>query len=240
MEIIRLDSTDSTNNWASAHEHELPPIALVCCHEQTAGRGQRGNVWESQPGKNITASLIFHPQEFPADQQFHISETVALAIVDFLKSYGVNAQIKWPNDIYVGDKKICGILVEHVVSGRNITRSIAGFGININQTRFLSDAPNPVSLTQITGKDHDLDAAIHCIASILEKRLQSLNDKNSLHQEFLNSLWRKDGAYYNFFDRKNNEQINASIQTVEPSGLLHLQTRNGETRTYSFKEVEYL
>lgn len=239
MEIICLESADSTNSWLAQHEDELPSTSLVYCKTQTAGRGQRGNSWESEPGKNITASIIFHPEKFPAIKQFMISEIIALTIVDFLNELGVKASVKWPNDIYVGNGKICGILVEHVVTGCLISRTIAGFGININQTIFQSDAPNPVSLSMLTGLEYDIEKLIHNLTLKLEKNLQGL-DEEQLHERFLELLWRKDGYYHKFFDRKNNEPIEALIDTVERTGILNLKTRQGEKREYSFKEVEFI
>lgn len=240
MNIIRLEKTDSTNTWASQHESELDLPALVYCLDQTSGRGQRGNKWESEPGKNITASLIFHPEEFPASNQFLISEAIALSIVGFLKGKGVEAKVKWPNDIYIGDKKICGILVEHVVLGRNIEKTIAGFGININQKHFVSDAPNPVSLTSITGLEYKLEEAIDNLAGYLKSFLKVSPSDINIHQCFLENLWRFDNQFYPFFDRKTNEPIKAKISGVNAEGIMTLELENGSERKYAFKEIEFI
>ena len=240
MHIIKIEQTDSTNNWLVRHEEEIKEPTLVYCHEQIAGRGQRGNSWESEPGKNITASLIFRPQCFAAHRQFEISEAVALAIVEFLKDYGVESKIKWPNDIYVGDRKICGILVEQSVIGSQILRSIAGMGININQEEFRSDAPNPISIIMLTGKSFEIDEAIGKLASCLEKNINKLEGEHNFHRDFLSCLWRKDGECHNFYDRKNEEKIEAEIIDVAKDGMLRLRTDKGEIRTYVFKEVEFI
>ena len=240
MNILRLEKADSTNTWVSQHENEVASPAFVYCMEQTAGRGQRGNSWESQPGKNITASVIFHPHNFNASQQFAISEAIALAIVDFLKSLEIDAKIKWPNDIYVGDQKICGILVEHVVTGKNISRTIAGFGININQENFYSDAPNPVSAKILTGKEYNLELLIPELANSLENYIIRLSEPEIFHDSFLSLLWRGDGNIYNFFDRIRNEKIKARIDSVGKEGVMTLSTEKGEKRTYAFKEVEFI
>ncbi|MCH5226949.1 MAG: biotin--[acetyl-CoA-carboxylase] ligase [Muribaculaceae bacterium] len=240
MKIVCLDTVDSTNTWVAQHEKELPSFALVMCEHQTTGRGQKGNKWESEPGKNITASLIFHPDKFKANAQFLISEAIAIAIVDFLKAMNVEAKVKWPNDIYVGDRKICGILVENVVIGQEISRSIAGFGININQTCFLSDAPNPVSLCQLTGREYDIFEMVEVLSGYLERNLLLLSkDGENIHERFLNSLWRKDGMY-EFYDRKIGETIEAKILDVAKDGVLTLATGEGEKRQYIFKEVEFI
>ena len=240
MDIIRLDTTDSTNNWLTRHEKGMTSPLLVYCVNQTAGRGQRGNSWESQAGMNITASMLFHPKAFHAMHQFSISEAISLAIVEFLRDYGIDAKVKWPNDIYVDDKKISGILVEHTVNGYNITRSIAGFGININQTHFISDAPNPVSLKMLTGKNYDLPPLIDNLSLHLQNYLLLLSRRDFLHDSFLKILWRNDGEFHSFSDKKMNELIRAKIMTVAPEGYLCLELESGEVREYAFKEVEFI
>lgn len=239
MNILRLETAASTNSWVAANEASIESPALVYAYAQTAGRGQRGNSWESEPGKNITASLLIHPVDFDACKQFRISEAVALAITDYLRGKGVEAKVKWPNDIYVGDKKICGILVEHVVTGKYITRTIAGFGINVNQKVFKSDAPNPVSLTQLTQREYDLGKEILSVASCLEKRLRDFSVID-YHKEFLERLWRMDDCFHTFRDKIRNERIQAKIHSVAEEGLLTLMTPEGEKRQFAFKEVEFI
>lgn len=240
MEILKLDTTDSTNTWVTTHEQELSSPSLVYAVEQRAGRGQRGNSWESEAGKNITASMLFHPYNFEASRQFEISEAVALALTEFLNTAGIEAKIKWPNDIYVGDRKICGILVEHAVTGKNITRTIIGIGLNLNQTEFHSDAPNPVSLAQLTGKQYDLKTAVDAVAFYLERYLDLLENGECLHNDFMKRLWRHDGKKHMFLDKKTGEKISAVIHTIEPDGRLCLLTASGLENRYYFKEVEFL
>lgn len=240
MEIKKLGTVESTNTWVSQHESGLSAPFLVYCEQQTAGRGQRGNTWESAPGKNITASLLLRPENFEAAGQFAISEAVSLSIVSFLKIHGVEAGIKWPNDIYTGDKKICGILVEHVVTGKNITRTIAGIGININQECFISDAPNPVSLTMLTGKKYNIEDTVAILADCLAEALEKLDNPEELHSEFLKHLWRNDKGFHKFYDRKCSENIEAAIEGVASNGILILKTKSGEVREYTFKEVEFI
>lgn len=236
----KIDSTTSTNSWVAQHEEVLPSEVLVYCNHQTAGRGQKGNTWESAPGKNITASLLFHPKDFKARNQFAISEMISLAICEFLDAHGVESEIKWPNDIYVGDKKICGILVENVILGDALARCIAGFGININQKEFVSDAPNPVSLAMLTGKEYTLEEMIENLSVILSKNLVKLNSGEDYHEKFLNKLWRKDGKLHKFMDKKQNQLIDARIEDVSREGELTLVTSEGEPRKYLFKEVEFI
>ncbi|MCH5232081.1 MAG: biotin--[acetyl-CoA-carboxylase] ligase [Muribaculaceae bacterium] len=241
METIYLEETDSTNNWIAGHENKLPSQAMVWCRRQYAGRGQRGNSWESEPGKNFTGSLLLHPENFPATKQFHLSEAVAMAIIDTLDAYGIQATVKWPNDIYVGDQKICGILFEHVVTGKNITRSIVGIGLNVNQERFISDAPNPVSMKMITGNEFDLKEVAERLAFYLASHTNRLFDETeSFHSRYMSLLWRNDGNYYPFRDKKTGIAIRGKIIEVAPDGIISIVTEKGDVNRYAFKEIEFL
>lgn len=249
MKVIEIKETQSTNSWLSAHCGELEGDCLVYALAQTAGRGQRGNSWESEPGKNLTASALLHPHGILPQKQFLISEAVALAVTDFLSGLGVETMVKWPNDIYAGDKKICGILIEHAVMPGVIMRTIAGVGVNINQTLFLSDAPNPVSVKQLTGEDHDIASLAPLLADKISQRLSSIvstgneqrtTESQKLHSQFMQKLWRGDSRMYPFFDRNADEKIEAKIINVAPDGILTLETSKGETRSYAFKEIEFL
>lgn len=243
MRIIKIEETESTNTWIArnaAIKSGVEPPCLVYAVSQTAGRGQRGNSWEAEPGKNLTASAVFIPEGVMASGQFAVSEAVALAVVDFLEALGVEARVKWPNDIYVGDRKICGILIENSLLGRIISRAIAGIGININQTEFLSDAPNPVSVSQLTGKTYDIADLARMLAECLSSRLCHLASSGKLHEEFMSKLWRGDGGSYPFLDHRTGKRINASIESVAPDGMLTLLLAEDERRTYAFKEIEFL
>lgn len=239
MKIIKLEETGSTNNWLNDHDGEITSPTFVYTNVQSAGRGQRGNSWESEPGKNITGSLLFHPESFHAALQFHISEAVALALVDLLKRHGISAKVKWPNDICVGNKKICGILMEHIVTGHDISRTIAGIGLNVNQEVFISDAPNPISMKMITGQEYDVDKLALELSELLETNLERLSEPRLIHTQFMENLWRNDGHFYPFFDRRKNELIYARIHSVATDGILTLMTENGEQKGYAFKEIEF-
>lgn len=141
-----LKEIDSTNSEAHRYRHEASDFTVWAAEFQTAGRGQRGNSWESAVGENLTFSILLKPHKFLSTRQFELSEVVALGVVNYLASKGIDAKIKWPNDIYVGDKKICGILIENVLSGDTLSVCIAGIGLNLNQRVFRSDAPNPTSV----------------------------------------------------------------------------------------------
>ena len=155
--IIRLEETTSTNNYLRGlvGKESLPEGSIVVTEYQTAGRGQVGNTWESEPGKNLMFSIILYPDFLPANRQFLISQIAALSVKETLDAYVDGITVKWPNDSYWHDQKICGMLIENDLTGHSLYCSVIGIGININQREFLSDALNPVSLVQITGREYD-------------------------------------------------------------------------------------
>ena len=138
-------------------------VTLVSAEEQTAGRGQQGNSWEAEKGKNLLFSLRIHPHTIEAAQQFILSQALALSLKRTPDDYTSDTSIKWPNDIYWKDKKIAGILIENELTGKQITSSVLGVGLNINQTVFHSDAPNPVSLAQIIGHEEERQLILESI-----------------------------------------------------------------------------
>lgn len=237
-----MDEVDSTNAYIMREVANLDAPVMVLAHTQTAGQGQRGNSWEAEPGKNLTFSIFYRPSELPPMAQFSMSEAVALAVVDFLREYGIQAKVKWPNDIYVGDRKICGILIRHSIMGTVVSFSVIGVGINVNQTEFVSDAPNPVSMWQITGEEYDLSALEKEIAEIIECRLKGIVDsesRNRLHEEFMKNLWRGDGEMHPFKDSATGEKFMARIECIAPHGPMSLRLNDGSLRTYAFKEVAF-
>lgn len=248
MNFIHLEETDSTNSHISRNLAQIPSPTMVTAAAQTAGRGQRGNSWESEPGKNITFSVLFRPEHFPARSQFAISEAAALAIADTIAEYGVETKVKWPNDIYAGDKKICGILIENSLTGAELTHTIIGAGININQSRFLSDAPNPVSIFQLTGKETDLVEFRNRVAQHLEQALAGISGEErqeQIHRLFLQRLWRGDGSLYPFRERAGGETFLARIADINPDGPLLLEKEKpgadgSRLKSYFFKEVEFV
>lgn len=239
--IIYVEEMDSTSSYLrNIGTDTLSDGTTVYTGFQTAGRGQRGNSWESEKGENLTFSTVLFPKNIKPEDQFLISQITSLAIRDVLSEYTDHITIKWPNDIYWKDKKITGMLIENDIMGYNITQSILGIGININQTKFKSNAPNPVSLKQITGTDYD-------IAAILKKILQNLSDyytglKNPINREeiktrYKKSLYRREG-FYKFADKDST--FSACIADIEETGLLVLKTKSGDIRKYGFKEIKYL
>lgn len=163
-DIIWLESVDSTNNEAKRRLDSIDKLSVLSAVSQSAGKGQGDHTWTSSAGKNLTFSIVIKPEGILAKDSFVISQITALSVVDFLAGNGIEAEIKWPNDIYVcgrkDGKKICGILIENVFKGESLASSIIGVGLNINQTDFPDNLPNPVSLKQLTGRDYNLDETL--------------------------------------------------------------------------------
>lgn len=229
--------------------HPAGNLAIYADH-QTGGRGQRGNVWLSAPGENLLFSLLWHPVDLPARLQFSLSEAVALAVVRLLEGYGVCAKVKWPNDIYVGDSKICGILIENAV-GVLLESSIIGIGLNLNQTDFPPSLPNPTSLALLyrvenAGTHQGASLQVADVAVRLLSHLETMlplasteAGRDRLHAAYLASLYRHDGCQHPYRDPATGQVFRAILADVEPTGLLHLLTPTGPRR-FAFKQVEYI
>ena len=239
--LIHISETNSTNNYLQSlcSKQKVEELTVVVADFQTSGRGQRGNSWESDSGKNLLFSIVIFPEFLEARRQFLISQIISLAIKEELDTYTTDISIKWPNDIYWKDKKICGMLIENDLMGRNISQSIAGIGININQETFHSSAPNPVSLRQITGKEFDLFEILKNIVLRIQSYYSLLKKGNteSIVCQYEMSLFRKEGMHR--FKDANGEFL-ARIIRVEPEGRLILEDEMLNKRGYMFKEVEYL
>ena len=244
LQIIHLSQTDSTNLEARRH---LPALTgntptlplLVWADYQTAGRGQKGNHWEGEAGKNLLFTLVVCPHDLAAHEQFCISQATALGLYDALKPYAKPCSIKWPNDIYAGDRKVCGILIENILSHGQISHSLIGIGLNVNQEHFTSNAPNPVSLCQLTGHLLDRGALLCAVVNRISERLKfiSLRQPDLLRQEYADALYRHDG-YYRY--RAGGIDFEARILGVEDDGHILLEEPGGKRHRYTFKEVHYL
>lgn len=240
--ILRIDKVDSTNSYLKKLVYEEQPVegSMVIAEYQTAGRGQMGNGWWSETGKNLLLSLLIYPDNLQANEQFIISRIASLAVKNCLDQFVDDIRIKWPNDIYWKDKKIAGMLIENDVQGRYIQNSVIGIGININQQSFPEDLPNPVSLWQITGIDNSIDniAEIFVREFFLIYREFQHGNTTQIEDEYMLDLYRVND-YYWFRDEEGS--FRAKIKEVMPSGHLVLETINdGELRQYAFKEVSFI
>ncbi|MDO8928149.1 MAG: biotin--[acetyl-CoA-carboxylase] ligase, partial [Bacteroidota bacterium] len=187
--IIRIPSADSTNNYANGQlqANTLPEGTVFLAYEQTAGRGQLKNFWESEPGKNLTFSIVVFPDFLDIRRQFMLSKVVTLGIYTALGKYVDKLRIKWPNDIYAGDQKLGGILIENSIMYSSIKSSVIGIGINVNQTDFKSNAPNPVSLKNLTNQQFDGEVVLSEILSGIDRYYSLLRDgaEEQIDREFI-------------------------------------------------------
>lgn len=241
VSLVYLKETESTNKYLNdlCNKQCVGELTTVTTDFQTSGRGQRGNSWESERGQNLMFSFVLYPAFLKARKQFLLSQIISLAIKEELDTHVSDVSIKWPNDIYWKEKKICGILIENDLMGRNICQSIAGIGININQEEFYSPAPNPVSLYQITGKRHDVFKILKNIMIRVQSYYAKLQkgDITQITNQYEKSLFRKEGMHrYKDVDG----EFLARIICVEPEGRLILEDEKQVRRAYMFKEVEYL
>ncbi|TCO10569.1 biotin--[acetyl-CoA-carboxylase] ligase [Natronoflexus pectinivorans] len=240
-EVFYYDELVSTSQKIKELDsaRNLPEFSAVIAGYQTAGRGQGENRWESEKGKNLTFSLVLKPHGLEVPNHFRITQVVSLAIIDWLNAHIKNASIKWPNDIYAGDLKMVGMLIENSLAGKEVVTSVVGIGLNLNQEKFISGAPNPISLKMITGKEYDVEEVFQeCMQHIMSRYLHWLEngDDEILHRQYFQNLYRNNGV---FLFRDNTGEFSAQIREIEPDGHLVLETSSGMKR-FAFKEVEFL
>ncbi|HLN54401.1 MAG TPA: biotin--[acetyl-CoA-carboxylase] ligase [Bacteroidales bacterium] len=239
--IIYREELPSTNTYAlSLLASEKPPEGtIIRTGFQSAGRGQPGNTWESEAGKNLLFSIILYPEMISPDEQFLVSMTVSLGLHDFVSRSVKDSAIKWPNDIYVKDDKIAGILIESSTIGKQVQYMIAGIGININQEKFTGPARNPVSLRQVNGIEYDLDRCLYDLSHDLDSRYSQLRHgrEGEIVREYHSRLFRKD--QWTVFSDKNGS-FEGKINNVGADGRLTLERRSGSRSDYYFKEVEFI
>ncbi|ETA26739.1 biotin--acetyl-CoA-carboxylase ligase [Porphyromonas gingivalis SJD2] len=243
--LIHLPETASTNSYLSdllMQDPDLPAWTVVMTDNQTAGRGQQGNSWFASPGLNLTFSVLLRPTMLPAQQQFDLSRLCALSVLhtlsDLLPSAGM-LSIKWPNDIYYGDRKIAGILIEHSLTGSNLDYSILGVGLNINESDYPSYLPNPTSVRIILGHSVDLMEIFRSFMQEMRSLYRQIEEHSAdqLHTRYMQCLYRRVG-YHPFQDKEG--RFDAIIADVLPSGELLLVRADGRKSSYAFKEIAYV
>ena len=239
-QIFRLESVPSTNSYVAERVQTLDNLSVVTARCQSDGRGQRGNHWLAEPGENLTFSVLlkFPEGRLEARQQMRLTALATVALRDCLRDdYGIPAVIKWPNDIYVHDRKICGMLIENGLTGRWITRSILGIGLNVNQTEWDPSLVNPTSMRRICGQTYDLDDVLKRFLDRLWILLIDLTEE-SLWQRYTAELYRlgdrhawSDAAGRHFF---------GTIKGVRKDGRLEILCDDGIPRRFAFKEIQYV
>ena len=239
--FIKLDVIDSTNNYAMnlVKEGWTKNLACIWARDQYQGKGQRGNTWLSEAGKNLTCSIIFFPVLLDAGDNFYLSMAVCLAAKKFLQSSCQDVKIKWPNDLYIAGKKAGGILIENTLEKQNIRSSVIGIGINLNQKEFPADIPNATSVFLSSGKESDIEKSVLSLYSSVVESLKKLDMKLNaeIKPSYLQSLYGL-GVQLSFRDL--NGEFKGIIQGVEDTGELIIMDNEGNQRKYAFKEVEMI
>ena len=215
-DILWLDTAESSNDEARKAIDSLDNLSVIAVRCQTKGRGQRTNTWETAPGKNLTFSIVLKNLDILPIEQIAISQITALSVVDYLKSHGIDSRIKLPNDIYVGRKKICGILIENSICSSKMKWSIIGIGINVNQTIFPSSLPNPTSIL--------LESDQTKLAQYTNQDLQQNLDPNLDLDIQLEHFHKIFSSYYTKYLNCRNETTLAELDNLFKSKLLPIDS----------------
>lgn len=242
--IKRLDVVDSTSRYLRDEADNLwvdgKDFVAVTATHQTAGRGQRGNAWQSQSGKNLLLSILLRPGcALEVSGQFLLSQAVALSIHSAMECYGVETRLKWPNDVYAGNRKLGGILVELDYSGAFVEQAIVGIGLNVNQAEFPPMDRVPVSMKMLLGRDIPVEDVLHDVLCLFNRYYNELRwgSKETISSEYRELLLGL-GEQREFIDSAGS--FTATIEGVEPNGRLLLRRSDGSLSRYCFKEVEQL
>ncbi len=256
MYVARTNSTNTLLKELLAKSEWPEGEEFLYAGYQTAGRGQTGNGWESEEGKNLLCSILVERQKtatIKEESPFYLNVTVSVAVHRLLSqelmAKSQQLTVKWPNDLYWQDKKMAGILIENAIIGNEVKYSIAGIGLNINQTEWKSDAPNPVSLKQITGKEYNIDEQMKSLAHAIREVLSEPEEE--VWAYYKAHLYRKDGLWP-FVEREvsiaptTNAQANtdsqfmARIADILPTGEIVLEEPEGIRKKYHFKEIRFV
>ena len=242
MQLIKLSATDSTNAYLRrlSNREAVPDFTVVQAAHQTAGRGQPGTHWVAEEGKNMTFSLLKRFESFPARNHFLLNMLVSQSVFRLLESLGIpELYLKWPNDILSGSQKVCGILLENQLRGPDLSTSIIGIGLNVNQTDF-KELPDATSLKNITGKSYDLNEVLLTFISLIQKAFKEMSHTtyDTLLGQYEQNLYLKDQPAP--FGRPDGDRFIGTIRGVDADGRLQVALENGKLRSFGFKEVRYL
>ncbi len=240
--LLHFDRVSSTNTVLSEMLSNSKPLddgSVILADEQSQGRGQQGSFWEASPHKNITLSILYKPEFLTIEKQFYLSIAISLGISDFLDELlQQKSQIKWPNDIYFGNYKIAGILIENTLMNNHLRTSIIGIGLNVNQIEFQSDAPNPCSMKGISGTEFNIDALLPILFHHIEIHylLLKAGKFDFLKEAYLSKLYRFEEEHFYIIDA---ERVKGKIIDIETSGRLVLIVDNIR-KSFDTKEIEFI
>jgi BirA family biotin operon repressor/biotin-[acetyl-CoA-carboxylase] ligase len=236
--ILQLDSVDSTNNYVAKilSTEDIPHGSVIMAVEQTAGRGQRGSIWISNPGENLLLTILLRPANLSVSDQFRLTQFASLALLDLLEGYGISSSIKWPNDLLVNDHKIAGMLIENQVTSNRITNVLLGIGLNVNQTNF--NELCATSIYTVTRVKYTLMDVAFSLFSALNKYWKLLQDRSFsvLDDKYQRMLYKRNVSTY-FYDHQG--VFEGTIVGTTDQGLLTIMGRNDELRSYDLKEVKF-
>ncbi len=237
MNLFTFEHTTSTNDLGRKQSFRHGDV--IWAHQQSAGRGQRGNKWVDKLGDNLTFSIVLQPAIVAANEQFIISQITALALRKTLKECGIEARIKWTNDIYVGDKKVAGVLIENSLQETYVARSIIGIGLNVNQLEFDPSLPNPTSMRLCSSRRYSREAIIELLHATLMGYYEMITtNRKEIEAEYHSALYRLGEEHT--FQLASGEFIRATIEGVQPQGELMLRHRDGTRGEYLFREVGFV
>ena len=240
--FLELPAVNSTNEYALTllSKSKPPEGTVISTPNQYAGRGQIGSGWESTPGKNIAVSIILYPTFLPPNRQFILNQTISLAVSDLLGKYFTGAvKVKWPNDIYIHDKKAVGILIQNAISGTHMRSSIIGIGINVNQEKFSPEISNPTSFKLETGIENNISLLIAELCHFLENRYLKLKSGKlvPLQEDYLQRLYRYNEESH--FQRQDGSVFKGTIIGISEIGELKIE-RRGTIESFGLKEIKFL
>ncbi|HSP11112.1 MAG TPA: biotin--[acetyl-CoA-carboxylase] ligase [Salegentibacter sp.] len=242
MRIIKVNATDSTNDFARDLYRGKSDFEPTCvwAEDQTRGRGQRGSGWMSNPGQNLTFSILYPKIEVEVNRQFLLSAAVSVAVVNALERFNIpNLKVKWPNDIMSGNFKIGGILIENILKNNQMSASVIGIGLNINQVKF-SDLPQAASMKMLTGITYDLEEVLATIMASIEKTLSSISISNQsqILELYAEKMFRKDVV--STFQYPDNSYLTGIIRGVTTAGRLNVEIENSVFKTFDLKELKLM
>lgn len=246
VDIRWVNETDSTQDEVRRHISECDNMSVIAARFQTAGRGQRGNTWLAREGENLTFSMLvrFGDNGFPplaARLQFAVTKAATLGVVNYLAGRGIQCSIKWPNDIYVRDKKICGMLIENTLAGHCLDYCVVGIGLNVNQLSFPVQITNPTSMALLTGNKYDLPEELKILSSLLADSFTKVLAVNlsSADEEYGRLLYRKN-VFHEYTRCADGTVFEGKIVGTTDEGLLLVEDNKGELNKFAFKEISYI
>ncbi len=240
---LEFDEIDSTNDQATRllnNDNSISDGTVIFAHHQTKGRGQFDAKWLTNKAENLTMSIILKPSQLHIKKQFYLTIISSLSVISLLRSYGMTALIKWPNDIYVAKNKIAGILIQNSIAGHDIQSSIVGIGLNVNQQTFHPSVPNPTSILLETAIKQDLSAIRRQLCTHFEAYYTDLiNDhSDTLMSQYLDSLYQRNKVAT--YQKQDGTTFNGMIKYVDDAGLLHLEVEDSSIQSFTLKEIRFL